>query len=116
MTEGWVLVILLFLLALLVVIGIFCNVSNSRDEERRHPGARFVLGGEARERTRGLLPPALWAGPLGGTTAHGESEGFVGNLECHANDEAAGAPPPGKARRLETSCGRAIPASCAWVF
>ena len=38
MTEGWVLVILLFLLALLLVIGIICNVSSSRDEERRHRG------------------------------------------------------------------------------
>ena len=38
MTEGWVLVILLFLLAFLLVVGIICNASNSRDEERRRGG------------------------------------------------------------------------------
>jgi hypothetical protein len=38
MTEGWMLAVLLFLLALLVVVGVVCNVSRSRAEERRRGG------------------------------------------------------------------------------
>jgi uncharacterized BrkB/YihY/UPF0761 family membrane protein len=36
MTEGWGLVIFIFLLGLLVFIGITANASISREEERRH--------------------------------------------------------------------------------
>jgi hypothetical protein len=36
MTEGWVLAIFIVLLGFLVLVGIVCNVSNARDEERRH--------------------------------------------------------------------------------
>jgi hypothetical protein len=41
MTEGWLLLILLFLLALLIVGGVIANVSISRDEERRHRGGHL---------------------------------------------------------------------------
>jgi hypothetical protein len=36
MTEGWVLAIFFLLLAFLVLVGIICNASSWRDEDRRH--------------------------------------------------------------------------------
>jgi hypothetical protein len=38
MTEGWVLAIFIVLLGLLVLVGMICNASISRDEERHRGG------------------------------------------------------------------------------
>jgi hypothetical protein len=41
MTEGWVLAIFVSLLGLLVLVGMICNASIWRDEERRHRGGNL---------------------------------------------------------------------------
>ena len=41
MTEGWVVAILLCLLAFLGIVGIICNASMSHDEERRYRGGNL---------------------------------------------------------------------------
>jgi hypothetical protein len=41
MTEGWVLAIFISLLGFLVLVGMICNASISRDEERRHRGGNL---------------------------------------------------------------------------